>query len=415
MQNVRWKTTEVEGSSWDDRSADNRNPDGSVVGGYFDHIPRVLGRKKATCLWYVLSLFSSKLAFTSPSIPDGRELIPRSWSSHYHKAAFYDAFCLRKPDIVNFFPGFVWDDLSKFPDPDSEDSDSDQSDSSNEDVQGIHEVKMVENPANIDYVMQRTAFALVQLGHTARLLSRIQPNRMHVLGTLIVNSQITLVIYDRSGAVRSETYDMDEQPELFLAIVLGFMYANGAEMGFDPTVRLDKGMKTGEMQLCENKKWYPIVDVLHVEGTIHGRGTVCYKVTNPHNNEWDEAVVKDCWADTTRDLPEDYNLAQIQGVEGTPKLISSWTVEDDILGVHTTARFRPGVVEAIEADAGKRTTYEWKLGKHNNIEIREQRRIVMTPVGIPIQHFASLVVLLTVFRHIVISMSSVASDDLNAH
>lgn len=414
MQNVRWKTAEVDGSSRGGRFADNRNQDGGVVGGNLDYVPRVLESKKAKGIWYVLSQFLWKLSFTSPAISDGRTLISRSWSSHYHKAPFYDAYCLRQPDMVNFVPGVYWMDMPDFEEPDS-DSEQSDSDTSNEDVQAIHEVKVVENPLNIDYVNQRTAFALVQLGHTARLLSRIQPNRMHVLGTLIVNSQITLVIYDRSGAVRSETYDMDDQPELFLVIVLGFMYANNAEMGFDPTIKLYKGMKTGEMQVFKDKKWYPIVDVLHVEGTIHGRGTVCYKITNPYGGDWKEAVVKDCWADTTRDHPEDHNLAQIEGVEGTPKLISTWTVEDDVLGVHTTARFRPGVVEAIEAEAGKRTTYEWKLGKHNNIEIREQRRIVMTPVGIPIQHFTSLIVLLTVFRHIVISMSSVANDDLNPY
>lgn len=256
----------------------------------------------------------------------------------------------------------------------------------------------------------RTASAVVQLGHIARLVSHLQPHRTHVLGTVIVNSEITLVVYDRSGAVVSQTYQMDEHPYNFLIILLGFMYANDAEMGFDPTIRLNDDMMTGEMRLDDSDLWFPITEVLHVEGTLVGRGTICFKICNVKSDEeWDEGIVKDCWteSDETRQESEAEILEKIKGVKGVPKVFSYWTVEDSATGVHTSARFRLGVVEeTTDGDAeNQRPTYKWKIKNKNKIMIRVQCRMLIVPVGKPIQHFSSLVVLLAVLQDIVLSTS----------
>lgn len=312
---------------------------------------------------------------------------------------FYDAYCQRKPDIVSFTFRFKSNPSNSEGETDVE---TDESIISTY-VASIHEVKIVQKPENKAYVKKRTHVALVQLGHSARLLSRIQPNRMHVLGTIFVNSGITLVAYDRSGAVVTKTYDVDKEPEMFLTIMLGFLYADDAELGFDPTIRLNEDMKTGEMLINDSGRWYPIVDVLHVEGSIHGRGTVCYKVTSPYDDEdWEEGVVKDCWSDVTRNESEGDILEKIEGIEGVPKVVSEWTVKDDKTGVHTTARFRRDIVED-DADDGKKpkSKGKWKLDRNNNVEIRVQRRMLIVPVGVPIQHFSSLPELLSVFRDVV--------------
>ncbi len=133
--------------------------------------------------------------------------------------------------------------------------------------------------------------AIRQAAQVARIIYRAQPNRMFLLGSVILGPLMCVFDYDRSGAVVTNCVHMDDDPKWFLRVLLGFAYANSAEMGTDPTVKLDSNMKTGQIKV--GNKWYPIKDVLHVEGVIRGRGTVVYRVSNPDDDgDWTEGIVK---------------------------------------------------------------------------------------------------------------------------
>ncbi len=79
---------------------------------------------------------------------------------------------------------------------------------------------------------------------------------------------------------------------LFLHLVIGILYLDGEDAGFDLTVRLRCNKKEIEV----GGEWFNIVDVIHVEGILRGRATVCYHV----EKDGKDYVVKDSWVDISR-------------------------------------------------------------------------------------------------------------------
>ncbi len=87
--------------------------------------------------------------------------------------------------------------------------------------------------------------AICQAAQVARVIYRAQPNRMFLLGSVILGPLMCVFDFDRSSAVTTNCIHVDKDPEWFLRVLLGFAYANSAEMGTDPTVELDSDTNMG--------------------------------------------------------------------------------------------------------------------------------------------------------------------------
>ena len=69
-------------------------------------------------------------------------------------------------------------------------------------------------------------YALEIFGH--------QDSRRFVLGMTLSGSTMQLWEFDRSGATTSEAFDIHQNGHLFVKTLLGFLWMNDEQLGFDP-------------------------------------------------------------------------------------------------------------------------------------------------------------------------------------
>ena len=236
--------------------------------------------------------------------------------------------------------------------------------------------------------------AILQLAQYARLIFRAQPNRRYVVGSFIIGKKIHLAVFDRSGVISSMGFDIDKDPETFIHIVVGTLFLDAVQLGFDPTITYEPG-GTENYLLFKGTK-YIITNVLYVEGVIRGRGTVCYNVYPADGNPFDEYIVKDSWVDTSREDSEADILRELkeQKIPGVPEIVGDEKVCVDGVADSTqrirSTLFRHG---------------EWMNEKYSRIEMREHHRILMRPFGRKLENFRSLKELLQAIRDVANSKS----------
>ncbi|KLO03946.1 hypothetical protein SCHPADRAFT_793713, partial [Schizopora paradoxa] len=128
---------------------------------------------------------------------------------------------------------------------------------------------------------------------------------------------LSLVAFDRSGVVASRPINIHKEPALFLHIIIGCLFLNVNEFGLDPTVHSDSKEPplVGEIEV--DGEWYDIIDVVHVEGGLCGRGTVCYYVRR--NGVY--YIVKDRWVVVECAEKEAKILESLQGSNHIPRFI----------------------------------------------------------------------------------------------
>lgn len=207
-----------------------------------------------------------------------------------------------------------------------------------------------------------------------------QLDRRYVLGFTLTGDHLTVIAFDRSGWVASPPFNIHDDPGLFLHVVVGSLYLDEEKYGLDPTVEI-RGEKK---RIWVEDAWYDIVDVIHVEGVLRGRATICYHV----QKDGQDYVVKDCWVDTSRNDREANVLAKLKGLPHVPEVVKDVAVMFDNKP-DTTAHFR-------RSKKGGKSS-----GTYKNVEIREHRRILLKPLARKLSDFRDLVELITAVRDIV--------------
>ncbi len=221
--------------------------------------------------------------------------------------------------------------------------------------------------------------AIFQCAGGARNIFNKQLDRRFVVGYTLTGELLTVIAFDRSGWVASKPFNINKDPGLFLHVVVGSLYVD-ENFGLDPTVRLRGEKKEIEV----DGEWYDIVKVIHIEGVLRGRATICYHV----RKDEEDYVVKDCWVDRSRADKEADILKDLQGIEHVPEVIKDVVVKIDGRS-DTTAYFR-----RAKGDDGTAKTYK-------DVEIREHRRMLMKPLARKLSDFRDLVELITAVRDIV--------------
>ncbi|KLO05489.1 hypothetical protein SCHPADRAFT_896216 [Schizopora paradoxa] len=312
------------------------------------------------------------------------ELVPkrsqkRIWSAVYAKKIVPDGECHRKPDIVLLDPSIkpfrryinprlltIWYQILS-----------------------IIEIKTKATIGECIY----------QLSQSARLMFRHQPHRQFIICAFLIGEKITLVIFDRSGAVKSTSYDIHKNPIAFVRIVTLIFLADMTTLGFDETINL----KNGEGDLYVGKNRYIIDDIIYVEGVIRGRGTVCYNVHPPGNKKL-KYVVKDSWVDVSRRLREHHVLKRLANVKGIVRLVDHAVVPSKKLGKRAnTSFFRRPLVYRITVSGKRGKQWAWKKDLYDVVEMREHHRIVISPYVKKVVDFPHLVGFTTIMRDVAIS------------
>lgn len=226
--------------------------------------------------------------------------------------------------------------------------------------------------------------AIFQCAGSARMTFNSQLDRRYCLGYTLSGEWLSVIAFDRSGWVASPPFNIHEDPGMFLHVMVGSLYLEQKKFGLDPTVEI-----RGESKRIEvDGEWYNIIDVIHVEGVLRGRATICYHV----RKDGQDYVVKDCWVDASRTDREADILEKLKGLEHVPEVIKNVPVlfegKPD-----TTAHFR------------RSRNKDGSPGTYKSVEIREHRRMLLKPLARKLSDFRDLVELLTALRDIVDSES----------
>ena len=297
---------------------------------------------------------------------EGNDGAPRKWSAAFCDYPVPHDRCNRQPDCV----------LMAAKDADAEDA-------------VVRTKKWRDIFALVEVKGGKVADAVSQLAQSARLLFGAQPDRNFVLGVLVVRDKVSLVVINRAGLFLSDFFNIHEHPERFVRIVAGLMFTDRQELGFDKTIVYTPfGDIDGSQRHIEvNGDRYDIVEVLHTESVIRGRGTVCFKVKKDDQF----FVIKNGWVDKTREVQEPGILEQLHkcNIPNVTKIKSSQT---------STVTTRDEYDKCVELKYVRKRKAEEKPLKLDN---RMQLRAVLEPFGKSILEFSSLAELLHAFINIV--------------
>ena len=136
--------------------------------------------------------------------------------------------------------------------------------------------------------------AWLDLGRYAREVLAAQDSRRFVLGFTLCGSLMRLWEFDRLGGIASEQFDVNKDGLQFVSAMLGFLWMNEAQLGFDPTIVTIGNRRYIEIEHENGKERLVIDKVIKRVPCIAGRATTCWKV---HREEDPSTplVVKDSW------------------------------------------------------------------------------------------------------------------------
>ena len=205
--------------------------------------------------------------------------------------------------------------------------------------------------------------------------------RFNLLFSLI-KDEMALFLFDRAGVLGSKRFNVHKDPKNLLRIVLGLALAEDYFVGLDPSFFIKDAKRFVKL----NNEEYEILETLHLQSVIRGRGTVALRVlVDPENGT--EGVIKDQWVDVTRDRHEFFWLLYLK--EHGAKNIA--TLRD-----HQLVRFRIDGITVVDNTSTLRGLIsDWDI---SGIETREHRRVMVTPAGKLLKCFRSLKELVSVFK-----------------
>ena len=216
-----------------------------------------------------------------------------------------------------------------------------------------------------------------QLTSDAIYMFECQPDRRFILGVSLVNSVMSLAVFNRGCLLTSDTFNVHEQPERLVRVVAGFMFASREYLGFSKDMFLTSIDGKCSNEITINSNTYTIERVLHIENGLRGRATVCLKVTRDGRTY----VVKTAWIDVSDARREDDILYDIRGVKNVIQLVDHETVMVD------------NEVDTTNLDykkiKRKHLTHEQRdLLKY--LKVLKQVRVVLSPFGRPLRSFKSI-------------------------
>ncbi|KAF2818207.1 hypothetical protein CC86DRAFT_337418 [Ophiobolus disseminans] len=136
--------------------------------------------------------------------------------------------------------------------------------------------------------------AWLDLGRYAREVLAAQDSRRFVLGFTLCGSFMRLWEFDRLGGIASEQFDINEDGLQFVSAMLGFLWMNEEQLGFDPTIITSGDKRYIEIERKNERERLVIDRVIKRVPCVAGRATTCWKVYQ-EDHPGTPLVVKDSW------------------------------------------------------------------------------------------------------------------------
>ncbi|KAJ5895509.1 hypothetical protein N7495_007200 [Penicillium taxi] len=119
--------------------------------------------------------------------------------------------------------------------------------------------------------------AWLDLGRYAREVLSAQDTRRFILGFTICGSLMRVWTFDRLGVIASEQFDINRDGLRFAYIILGFLWINEEQLGFDPTIIIVNKERYIEVERESSTERIIIDEVMYRARCIAGRATTCWK------------------------------------------------------------------------------------------------------------------------------------------
>lgn len=291
--------------------------------------------------------FNDLAAKVRNAVPELRERpIPRRWTAAKKTKCIPDERCDRKPDIIMLDneiadSAIIW-----------------------KDCQVCFEIK--KNKDEKESVLK-------QLQSSARLTFGKQTGRRFVIGIYLRDDILGICLFNRSGRMSVEV-NVHDEPETLVRVVIGLLFVKDVHIGFDPTIyKKPSESKPGEpaTYILLNKIEYEVLEKIHQESSIRGRGTTIFKVKDKLGAVH---VIKDVWVDDSRVYQEHQALEDLKDVDGIPRLEAYEIVNPDDKWHTTSIAFEKLDVTFPEGE---------------EIETRTHKRYLLDVVGEDISSFRS--------------------------
>ncbi|KAH7111261.1 hypothetical protein B0J11DRAFT_192449 [Dendryphion nanum] len=255
----------------------------------------------------------------------------------------------------------------------------------------------------------------LDLGRYAREVLAAQDSRRFVFGFTLCGPLMRLWLFDRLGGIASSHFDIHEDGLQFVSAVLGFLWLNEEQLGFDPTITTEDGKRYIEIERNNRRERLVIDKVIRRVSSIAGRATTCWKCYREGDDTRTPYVVKDSWQYPERDEEgEVLREATKRDVVNVAryyhhKTVSAGGQDDDIrqnvrkgLDITTASNYRPESSMAPPSRTGRRVSR--KDGSSSRpcsssptkraTQNRVHRRVIVRDYGKPIYEASSLTSLL---------------------
>ena len=137
--------------------------------------------------------------------------------------------------------------------------------------------------------------AWLDIGRYVREVLAAQDSRRFILGFILCGSLMRLWEFDRLGGIASTQFDINQEGLQFVSAVLGFLWMNEEQLGFDLTILKAEGRQYIEIKRSGQLERLVIDEVMRRAPCIAGRATTCWKVHREGDDLRTPLVVKDSW------------------------------------------------------------------------------------------------------------------------
>lgn len=142
--------------------------------------------------------------------------------------------------------------------------------------------------------------AWLDLGRYAREVLSAQDTRRFVLGFTICGSLMRVWAFDRLGGIASEQFNINEDGVQFVFTILGFLWMNEEQLGFDPTITTEDRRRFITINQKGRTERLVIDKLMKRAPCIAGRATTCWKAYREEDPRT-PFVIKDSWQYTERE------------------------------------------------------------------------------------------------------------------
>ncbi|KAF3934314.1 hypothetical protein ABW19_dt0207913 [Dactylella cylindrospora] len=142
--------------------------------------------------------------------------------------------------------------------------------------------------------------AWLDLGRYAREVLAAQDTRRFVLGFTMCGSFMRIWEFDRLGGIASEQFDINKDGQQFVYTILGFLWMNEEQLGFDPTIISSDGRRYIDIERDGVPERLIIDRTMKRAPCIAGHATTCWKAHSEREPQT-PLVIKDSWQFTERE------------------------------------------------------------------------------------------------------------------